>query len=299
MRTSAVSSASSRRWTPTSESRNLSLTPRKCAVLPTRLGKSLRAQPSYTDDSVARSCRVQSSRWAIPLTFSAVIPRAMMGVLDIRTIHPAIYPHGMRRRTTVAVLLIVVGLFSFSFFAPVLPANHSYTSETVCPVTGQLCSTNNSLHLPGYGSFTYLLLGVGGWWETSNGYHVFSSNSSHQVFGGQTTSTSSTTTITYIPGTTTTTPGSTTVSVNTTPQQGGVETITRTATTTVNYPAGTTTMTECSRTATVTVTAIGVTSAQTTVTYTVTTTVTNYGSTTTVTTCAATTTTATITQGGG
>lgn len=88
----------------------------------------------------------------------------------------------MRRNAKVAVVGVAVVILLVFFSAPVLPASHSYTSETVCPASTQLCSIgNNGLNLRGYGSVTYLLFGVGGWWETSNGYSVFSSYSSHQV----------------------------------------------------------------------------------------------------------------------
>ncbi len=73
-------------------------------------------------------------------------------------------------------------MFSFSFFAPVFPATHSYSTETGCAPSLGICSVgNNTLNLPGYGSFSYFLFGVGGWWMATSGYDLFSSYSSSQA----------------------------------------------------------------------------------------------------------------------
>jgi hypothetical protein len=90
----------------------------------------------------------------------------------------------MRRRTKVAIAGIsLAGFVAFFFFVPVIPANHSYSWETACPNPSQLCSTGDgSLLFSGSGSFTYLVFGIGGWWNAQSGYHVFDSYSSNQVF---------------------------------------------------------------------------------------------------------------------
>jgi len=88
----------------------------------------------------------------------------------------------MKRVIGILLAILVVGLASF-FFAPVVPTRHSYSSETICPSSTQLCSIgDNSLNSRGYGSISYALFGVGGWWESSSGFQVFSSTSSSRVF---------------------------------------------------------------------------------------------------------------------
>ncbi len=86
------------------------------------------------------------------------------------------------RRVPTANAIVLVGALLLLVLAPVLPADHSYNSETDCPQADQLCSTgNNVLRLHGYGSVSYALAGVGGWWQASMGYSLFSSQSSRQL----------------------------------------------------------------------------------------------------------------------
>ena len=89
----------------------------------------------------------------------------------------------MKRGTEVAIVGIsLAGFIAFFFLAPVLPANHSYSWETACPNPSQLCSIGDGSRLSsGSGSFTYLLFGIGGWWNAPSGYHIFTSYSSNQV----------------------------------------------------------------------------------------------------------------------
>jgi hypothetical protein len=76
----------------------------------------------------------------------------------------------------IAVTIVI----AFFFFVPVVPSNHSYDWETACPNPSQLCSIGDgSLLSSGSGSFTYLLFGIGGWWNAPSGYHIFASHSSN------------------------------------------------------------------------------------------------------------------------
>lgn len=88
----------------------------------------------------------------------------------------------MRRATKGIIVTFAVSLLTIFLFIPAIPSNHSYSWETICPTNTELCSLGDgSLLVQGFGSFSYRLFGVGGWWGVSQwgqGYQLFSSNSS-------------------------------------------------------------------------------------------------------------------------
>ena len=72
----------------------------------------------------------------------------------------------MKRRAVVGILLLGIVL-SLSFLAPLVPVNIIENHSAICPPkTVGLCSIGDGVkNVPGFGSPTYLLFGVGGAWS--------------------------------------------------------------------------------------------------------------------------------------